>query len=111
MARLNPTRVRTPPSAAPAAPVTPGGLAALVALHRVVVSARHFGARTERALAGRDVVEQAKGVIAYLDNVPIDDAYLLLRQRAERDGVNLTVMAQRVLDQATRPTGGEPRPG
>jgi hypothetical protein len=86
-------------------------MATLVVLHPEEVSASDIVARTERALAGRNVVEQAKGVIAYLDNVPIDDAYLLLRERAERDGVNLTVMAQRVLDQAARPTGGEPRPG
>jgi hypothetical protein len=82
-------------------------MATLVVLHPEELSARDIVSRTERALAGRNVVEQAKGVISYLDDVPIDDAYLRLRQRAERDGVNLTVMAQRVIDEASRTTGGE----
>jgi hypothetical protein len=80
-------------------------MATLVVLHEEDLSARDIVDRTERALAGRTIVEQAKGVIAYLDDVPVEDAYLVLRQRAERESVTLTVMAQRVLDEAARSQG------
>jgi len=76
-------------------------MATLVILHPEELSASEMRVRTEHALEGRTVVEQAKGVIAYLEDLEIGDAYHALRTRADEDGVTLTVMAQRILDDAS----------
>jgi hypothetical protein len=75
-------------------------MATLVILHPEELAASEIMERTELALAGRTVVEQAKGVIAYLQDVGIDEAYDALRARANRERLSLTAMAQRVVDGA-----------
>lgn len=56
--------------------------------------------RALEALSGRTVIEQAKGVIAYREDVDVDVAYEHLQAWARRQGLTLTDGALRVLDVA-----------
>jgi transcriptional regulator with GAF, ATPase, and Fis domain len=58
--------------------------------------------RVGSALEARAVVEQAKGVIAYTEQVDMDVAYDLLRQRAAAEHLSLVVVAQRVVEDGAR---------
>jgi len=58
--------------------------------------------RVTRALGGRVVVEQAKGVLAYQLGIDPADAYDVLVQRSAREGVPLTQLARGLLQQAQR---------
>ncbi len=60
--------------------------------------------RIREALATRVVIEQAKGVIAELEGVPVNRAYALLIERAAATGVNLTAVARSIVEGAQRPT-------
>lgn len=56
--------------------------------------------RTVDALSGRTVIEQAKGVIAYREDVDVDIAYERLQLMAEERGSTLTECAREVLEAA-----------
>lgn len=56
--------------------------------------------RVQEALATRVVVEQAKGVLAELENVPMNSAYALLLQRAAESGETLTATARSMIESA-----------
>jgi hypothetical protein len=75
-------------------------IATIVMLHPEHLSADDITRRTRAALEGRTVIEQAKGVLAYLDNVPVDMAYARLRARAQSEGRSLTDMATLVVREA-----------
>jgi hypothetical protein len=60
--------------------------------------------RTRQALEARTVVEQAKGVLAYLNNVPIDEAYDLLLDMTRADGGTLSATAATVIHRAASGT-------
>lgn len=53
--------------------------------------------RVELALAGRTVIEQAKGVLAYQLRVPVDEAYAELRRRARARQLTLTETAHQLV--------------
>jgi GAF domain/ANTAR domain len=56
----------------------------------------------QAALNSRIVIEQAKGAIAQFHNVTVDEAFVLLRSHARRNGAHLGVVAHAVLtDPAT----------
>lgn len=55
-----------------------------------------------RALEGRVVVEQAKGVLAYQLGIGMADAYDELVRRSEQDGRTLTATARATIDEARR---------
>lgn len=55
-----------------------------------------------RALEGRVVVEQAKGVLAYQLDIDMAAAYDELLRRSERDGTSLTAAAAATIDEARR---------
>ncbi|MFJ2299379.1 ANTAR domain-containing protein [Oerskovia paurometabola] len=55
-----------------------------------------------RALEGRVVVEQAKGVLAYQLDIDMAAAYDELLRRSERDGTALTAAAAATIDEARR---------
>ena len=68
-------------------------------------AARRSAVLTEQlqaALNSRIVIEQAKGAIAQFHRVTVDEAFVLLRSHARRNGAHLGVMAHAVLtDSAT----------
>jgi AmiR/NasT family two-component response regulator len=61
------------------------------------VSTDQAAARLHEAISARELVEQAKGVIAYVDNVDMSAAYDSLIHRAETSGQTLTQTARAVL--------------
>jgi hypothetical protein len=79
-------------------------ITALVIVHGGSVSAADIAARTKAALAERTVIEQAKGVIAYTENVSVDAAFDRLVELARQQPQPLTVLATTIIDQATRGT-------
>lgn len=54
----------------------------------------------QRALDSRVLIEQAKGVLAHLEQVEMDEAFALLRSRARSSGRHLSVVAQEIIDAA-----------
>jgi GAF domain-containing protein len=72
-------------------------IATLAVVHSLPVSTEEAGVRLHEALSAREAVEQAKGVIAHLDNVDMSSAYDLLIRRAEVSGETLTQAALGVL--------------
>jgi hypothetical protein len=75
-------------------------IATIVVLHPEHLSADDITRRTRAALDGRTVIEQAKGVLAYLGDVPVDVAYARLRDRARVEGRSLTDMSNVVVREA-----------
>jgi transcriptional regulator with GAF, ATPase, and Fis domain len=57
-------------------------------------------ARTAQALAGRHVIEQAKGVLAYNEDLDMSSAYSELKSRAAEEGVMVTEYARLVIKRA-----------
>ncbi|QSR28931.1 hypothetical protein CFI00_00115 [Nocardioides sp. S5] len=53
--------------------------------------------RVRAALAGRVVIERAKGVLAETEDVEMDEAFTLLVQRSREQGTPLSALAQQVL--------------
>lgn len=76
-------------------------IATIVVLHPDNLSVEEITRRRRAALDGRTVIEQAKGVLAYLNNVPMDAAYGELRSRAQREGRSLTETATTVVREAS----------
>jgi transcriptional regulator with GAF, ATPase, and Fis domain len=68
-------------------------VATLVVVRAAEIPVDQVAARIHEAVAARSVVEQAKGVLAHLHRVEMDQAFQLLAQRAVQDGDSLTVTA------------------
>jgi len=64
----------------------------------------------QHALDSRVVIEQAKGVLSYAEGISTDEAFARLRARARNNGERLTDVARSVVQAATDPRSGEPRP-
>ncbi|MFD2795344.1 GAF and ANTAR domain-containing protein [Promicromonospora vindobonensis] len=77
-------------------------MAALVLLQPERLEQHDVADRLERALAGRVVVEQAKGVLAHQLAVDMEAAYAALVDRAAQDGKPLSATARTVVEQAYR---------
>jgi hypothetical protein len=75
-------------------------IATIVVLHPEHLTADDITRRTRAALNGRTVIEQAKGVLAYLNGVPVDVAYGQLKARAVHEGRGLTEMATLIVQEA-----------
>jgi hypothetical protein len=58
--------------------------------------------RVQAALSGRLVIEQAKGVLAYRENLEMGEAYDRLTAIAASQGSGLTVVARRLIEDASR---------
>ena len=69
------------------------------------VSADEASQRLHAALNARELVEQAKGVLAYVEGVELAAAYDLLLQRAQERGQTLTRAAGAVIDEQHRVPG------
>jgi hypothetical protein len=61
------------------------------------VSADQIAERVQQAINARSAIEQAKGVLAYLDGNDTEVAYQALVQRAADDGASLVEAAWRVI--------------
>lgn len=75
-------------------------IAAVVLVQRQDIDSEELRSLTEQALTGRNVIEQAKGVIAYQRSLATDEAYAYLRVLADDDGVTLTAAARAVVSTA-----------
>jgi hypothetical protein len=80
-------------------------IATLTVIHSLPVSADQASARVHEALSARELVEQAKGVIAYVDNVDMRTAYDTLIHRAAASGQTLTQAALGVIRGQRRDPG------
>lgn len=81
-------------------------IATLVILSTQTMSNEQIVVRTEEALAGRAVIEQAKGVLVYVERLPVDTAYDRLRAFALQHRLSLTAAARAVVHEAS----GRPDP-
>lgn len=80
-----------------------GDIATLTVVHAGDLPLQQLLAQTEAALAERVVIEQAKGVLAYTENVDMDAAFERLLELAGRQRRPITqVAAQVVADAAGR---------
>jgi hypothetical protein len=95
-------------SAAPADPrsaeigQTFADLATLAVISSMPISTEQAAARLHEALSARELVEQAKGVIAYIENIDMGAAYDVLLRRAEMSGDTLTRTATAVIEAQER---------
>ncbi len=91
-------------AAGPAGPMEAGvgqsfaDIATLAVIYSMPISAEQAASRLHEALSARELVEQAKGVIAYVENVDMGAAYDLLLRRAEMSGETLTRTAAAVIE-------------
>lgn len=72
-------------------------IATLVLVRATAVPADQVAARIHEAVAARSIVEQAKGVLAYLHEVDMERAYDLLEQRSMQNGGSVVEAALRVV--------------
>lgn len=78
-------------------------IATLAVIYSMPLAAEQAAARLHEALSARDLVEQAKGVIAYLEDVDMGTAYNLLLERADVNDETLTHTAAAVIAERQRP--------
>lgn len=72
-------------------------VATLVLVQAANVPVDQVAARIHEAIAARSAIEQAKGVLAYLHHVDMEQAYALLEERMRRDGGSLTETARQIV--------------
>lgn len=65
--------------------------------HRTISTNRNVSNQMRSALASRVVIEQAKGFLAHQHGILVDDAFLLLRDYARRNGTGLREVAEQVV--------------
>jgi hypothetical protein len=75
-------------------------IACLVVIHTGDLPTTHITAQTRAALDERTIIERAKGVIAYTNNLPMDAAFDHLTALAREQNQTLTTTATAVIDQA-----------
>jgi GAF domain-containing protein len=64
---------------------------------RTLAASETVSAQLEHALRSRVVIEQAKGVIAFANDISVDDAFSRLRAYARRNSLPLTEVARRIV--------------
>jgi transcriptional regulator with GAF, ATPase, and Fis domain len=75
-------------------------VATVVIVQSAELSSADLAERIRRALAGRTVIEQAKGVLAQTAQVDMAAAYELLARRAAESGSSLSETAARIIQDA-----------
>ncbi len=80
-------------------------VATLVVVQSVTVTTDQVKARLHEAMVARNVVEQAKGVLAYRMDLDLDAAYDALLRRADQNGGALTQVALDVVAEASAEQG------
>ena len=76
---------------------------ALLTNARLFWEARDLAENLEAAMTSRAVIEQAKGVLMAQRRIDADAAFDLLRKASQRENVKLRIIAQRIVDRASRP--------
>jgi hypothetical protein len=77
-------------------------IATLAVIYSMPISTEQAATRLQEALSARELVEQAKGVIAYTENVDMSTAYDVLIRRADRAGETLTRAAEALIGEQQR---------
>lgn len=77
-------------------------MATLLVVHSRPVPRHHVDGLVHDALRAREVVEQAKGVLAYNEKVDLATAFDRLLERSRRQGTSLTRTAHEVIVEAQR---------
>ncbi|MEU0094832.1 GAF and ANTAR domain-containing protein [Kribbella sp. NPDC006257] len=75
-------------------------MASLVIIQPADLPPTHVTAQTRAALDERTIIERAKGVIAYSDNLPMDAAFDRLIALAQQRNQSLTTTAAALIDKA-----------
>ncbi|MDQ1731549.1 MAG: hypothetical protein QOD39_3761 [Mycobacterium sp.] len=75
-------------------------IATIAVIHAGYVTADEAIARAKASLASRNIIEQAKGALAYLHNIDMGQAYERLRRIAAEEQWTLTQAATEILHQA-----------
>jgi len=75
-------------------------VATVVVMKGVLLESNEVGAQVRAALAGRTVVEQAKGVIAQQQGLDMASAYDVLVTMADENGASLSAIAGNVVHRA-----------
>jgi hypothetical protein len=79
-------------------------IAALVIVSSAPIEVETILERAQAAMVARTVIERAKGIIAYENNLDMGEAYLELVRRAAQQSTSLTTMALAIADEVvTRP--------
>lgn len=65
---------------------------------RTIARSNEVREQLQRALNSRIVIEQAKGVIAYMRGVPIDEAFTLIRDYARSHQLGISRVAAAIVD-------------
>jgi hypothetical protein len=79
-------------------------IASLVVIHTSDLPPTHITAQTRLALDERTIIERAKGVIAYTQNLPMDTAFDHLTALARERNQPLTTIAAGIINQAAAGT-------
>jgi hypothetical protein len=79
-------------------------LATVVLVHTAVLPPDQITTRVHAAVVAREVVEQAKGVLAQLRAVGIPEAGRLLQEMARLSGRSLSVTAAELIEQVQQPS-------
>ncbi len=85
----------------PEVPQAFADIAALIILHSRGISPDQIAARTRAALEERAVIEQAKGVLADTEQLPMDLAFDRLIRLARDRQLSLTIVAADIVDRVT----------
>ena len=83
-------------------------LSTLAVLHSTPLPDEQVGPRLHRAMAAREVVEQAKGVLAWIEGIDLEAAYAELLRRADGSPEGLTAIAREVIAEGTRRRRSDP---
>jgi len=75
-------------------------VATIVIVQTATLSMEQLNSRISAALEGRTIVEQAKGVLAFLHDVDMPTAYRLLQTRAADSNTTLSETAARIVARA-----------
>jgi GAF domain-containing protein len=78
--------------------------------HRTAVDAQVLNEQLSEALTSRIVIEQAKGMIGERRQVPMEEAFVLLRHHARRNNRRLADVARSIVDGTIDPSSLDPPP-
>jgi AmiR/NasT family two-component response regulator len=78
--------------------------------HRTAVDAELLNQQLTEALTSRIVIEQSKGMISERRQLPMDQAFALLRHHARRNNLRLADVARSIIDGTIDPSTLDPPP-
>jgi GAF domain-containing protein len=78
--------------------------------HRGAIEAHDLNKQLTQALNSRVVIEQAKGMIAERESVPMDDAFIALRHHARNHNLRLADVAESIINRSLTTSALTTRP-